>query len=601
LTANFNVPPGGCSPLNAAFFNLSFGAVDYSWDFGDGTTSQNTNPTHGYTLGGTVSETYDIVLTATSSFGCTATAQNSITISPNPTVDLEITASEGCYPVVVTFANNSTDATGYQWIYGDGLQGNTAAPEHQYTYFNNSNGPVTFNVTLIGTNPTGCIAQDQVTVTVPAEVQANFQQPPNGCGPLSVNFFNTSSGAASVLWDFGDGNTSTLFNPVHVFENTTTGDLTFNVELTIESSTGCEQSISQQLTVFATPDAQFAATPESQTFPASTVDIANTTTGGQLSYTWNMGDGTILTSPDPLSHTYATWGTYVIMLNVTNGFCSDVATQVVTIIPPQPIADFDVSATGCVPLTVNFNNNSLFGETFFWQFGDGATATATSPIYTYTEPGTYTITLTVTGVNGQGMDIETIENAIVVHPVATAAFIVTPEEVFIPNQQIETLNLSQDATSYVWNFGDGIFSTEFEPTHTYAQQGFYDVTLIAYNQFGCPDTMKLFDAVHALEDGFLEFPNAFRPSQSEGNGGGYLPTQLTNDIFFPVHRGVEEYTLWIYNRWGELLFETNDVNVGWDGWYRGLCGKQDVYVWRAKARFTNGKEVILSGDLTLLR
>jgi len=600
LTAGFNGPAGGCSPLDANFFNLSFGAVSYQWDFGDGTGSQSTNPTHGYALNGTVSETYTVTLTATSTFGCTAIATNSIAINPNPTVDVEIEAATGCYPIEVTFENNSVDATSFQWIYGDGLLGNTSSPIHLYTYFNNSAGPITFTATLIGSNSFGCTAQDQVSVPVPGQVSANFQQPPNGCGPLSVNFLNNSVGAASVLWDFGDGQTSTQLNPVHVFENTTNNDTTYHVTLTIESSTGCTQTITQQLTVFATPDAQFAATPESQVFPATTVDIANNTTGGQLNYTWNMGDGTVLTSDNPQSHTYASWGTYVIVLNVTNGFCSDVATQVVTIVPPQPVGDFIVSATGCVPLTVTFENTSQFGETFFWQFGDGATATATSPIYTYTQPGTYTVTLTVTGVNGQGTDVHIVQDAVVVHPVATAAFVVTPGQVFIPNQQIETLNLSEDATSYLWNFGDGIFSTEFEPAHTYTEQGFYDLTLIAYNQFGCPDTMKLFDAVHALEDGFLEFPNAFRPSQTGGNGGSYLPTQLTNDIFFPVHRGVEEYTLWIYNRWGELLFESNDVNVGWDGWYRGLCGKQDVYVWRAKARFTNGKEVILSGDLTLL-
>jgi gliding motility-associated-like protein len=312
-----------------------------------------------------------------------------------------------------------------------------------------------------------------------------------------------------------------------------------------------------------------------------------------------MDDGTELIEEEPGSHTYGEWGTYTIRLIGANSYCSDTAYRTVVINPPVPVANFTGPAQGCVPLTVQFENLSQYAAISNWQFGDGGQANATNPVYTYYTPGTYTVTLTVTGFNGS-TDVMTLEQIIVVYPNAQAAFTVTPNEISIPSQPVYYLNLSENATTYTWDFGDDTYSNEVSPIHYYTAEGLYTITLIANNQYNCPDTMLLYDAVYAKKGGLIDFPNAFSPDPTGTNGGAYNPNSYDNDVFFPIHSGVTEYQLLIFNKWGELLYESKDVNKGWDGYYRGQLCKQDVYVWKVRARFVDGQRFEQAGDVTLI-
>jgi len=189
----------------------------------------------------------------------------------------------------------------------------------------------------------------------------------------------------------------------------------------------------------------------------------------------------------------------------------------------------------------------------------------------------------------------------VVYPRANAYFVLQPEEVVVPSQPLFTYNLSSNASTYLWDFGDGVTSTEMNPVHYYQSAGEFDVQLIANNPWNCPDTFLLPSAVTAIRAGDIAFPNAFTPGNSGPTDGVYDPASFENDFFFPIYSGVEDYHLQVFNRWGELVFETFDVKKGWDGWYRGYPAKQDVYAWKAYARFSNGEETMLKGDVTLLR
>jgi gliding motility-associated-like protein len=177
---------------------------------------------------------------------------------------------------------------------------------------------------------------------------------------------------------------------------------------------------------------------------------------------------------------------------------------------------------------------------------------------------------------------------------------VTPNEVNVPGEPVYCLNLSQFATSYSWFFGDGNTSVEENPLHYYQAEGEYSIMLVAENQYGCPDTMQLPDVVTAKASGMIDFPNAFTPNPTGGSNGIYDTRSFDNDVFFPIHNGVDEYQLQIFNKWGEMLFESNDVNRGWDGYYRGELAKQDVYVWKVRAKFIDGQHAELSGDVTLI-
>jgi gliding motility-associated-like protein len=270
----------------------------------------------------------------------------------------------------------------------------------------------------------------------------------------------------------------------------------------------------------------------------------------------------------------------------------------VEILAPPPVADFEGGGNGCAPVTIAFENLSQYGTNYLWNFGDGGVSMNEEPVYTYYIPGTYTVSLLVTGPGGN--EIAVHDTVVHVYPNATAYFTANPE-VVNTGDPVYFYNLSNQADEFTWIFGDGNTSTENSPIHVYQSVGTFDVTLIANNEYNCPDTLTVDDAVLVDIGGYIGFPNAFTPDPAGSSGGAYDPTRLNNDVFFPVFAGVDEYQLQIYNRWGELLYESQDVNVGWDGYYRGQLAPQGVYVWRAQVTFTDGKQVIRAGDLTLLR
>jgi hypothetical protein len=157
------------------------------------------------------------------------------------------------------------------------------------------------------------------------------------------------------------------------------------------------------------------------------------------------------------------------------------------------------------------------------------------------------------------------------------------------SQTINFINQSSGAVSYSWNFGDGGTSIAINPHHHFPTLGIYNVTLITTNQFGCTDTFR----IQTIGEGDIKFPNAFTPNPNGPNGGGYNPFNLDNDVFFPFASGIDEFHM--------MIFETFDIDIGWDGYYRGKLCQQDVYVWKAYAKFIDERTVNKVGDVTLLR
>jgi len=274
----------------------------------------------------------------------------------------------------------------------------------------------------------------------------------------------------------------------------------------------------------------------------------------------------------------------------------------VIIEPPLPIAEFDTLVDECAPITIQFFSKSEYAETFLWEFGDGATSTAENPLYTYQFPGVYTVKLTVTGPGGQ-IDSKEILNAIRINPQPLANFVNTPDEVNIPLEPVTFINYSQYADGYLWNFGDGNTSEDDSPQYQYGEAGEFYPWLVAYTNLGCSDTAYSVVPVRAIETGVLQVPNAFTPNPNGPNDGMFDPRAFDNQIFFPILSGVSSsnFTLSVFNRWGELLFETHDVNQGWDGYYRGNMCVQEVYVWKVRGEYANGERFTKVGDVTLIQ
>jgi gliding motility-associated-like protein len=600
VTAAFVADSLGCSPFHPHFVNVSSGATSYYWAFGDGGGSVIASPTHAYVNEGLNDSTYYPMLVATSAFGCVDTANTAVTVHPAPIAQFTADPSTGCPPLPVDLQDLTIGASTMHWSFGDGTSQNGAPGNVSHTYDDPTTEPVQYDVQLVATSFFGCTDTAVAAVHVYPQVHAQFDLPAEACAPAVLDLVDGSTGAIQTIWTMGDGVTLVGSQVSHTYMNPGMSDVQYTAILTATSAYGCTSTAQHTIVVHPTPDAAFLATPFTQTWPNATVDITNSTPQGTWNYAWAFGDNSTTDVEDPGSHTYGTWGTYTISLMVSTGLCIDTVSQQVTIDPPLPSVGFIGSGEGCGPLTVSFTNTSVLALGYLWDFGDGGTSGLTDPTYTYYTPGTYSVSLTAFGTGGTAASLVKVDS-IVVHPSATAYFTLQPAQVVAPSQPLFTYNLSGNATAYVWDFGDGTFSNEADPVHYYQSAGDFDVSLVANNIWNCPDTFSIAGAVTAIASGEMTFPNAFTPGNSGPGDGLYDPVGYDNNIFHPMSSGVEDYHLQIFNRWGELLFETNDIHQGWDGYYRGQPAKQDVYVWKAYARFSSGDEKRLAGDVTLLR
>jgi gliding motility-associated-like protein len=224
---------------------------------------------------------------------------------------------------------------------------------------------------------------------------------------------------------------------------------------------------------------------------------------------------------------------------------------------------------------------------------------------TFTDPGQYRVTLQVTG-DGGVRDSSSADDYVRVYEQPRSDFTFSPPQVFIPTDPIICTNFSKgENLSFIWDFGDGTTSNARNPEHYYLEEGLYTITLIAKND-NCSDTAVALSPVEAKPTGDVRVPNAFSPSETEiGSDGGVRKSNTgdgINDAFFPKVTGeLKDYEFLVFNKWGEMLFRTRERDIGWTGWYRHEPCQQDVYVYKVKALKIDNSEVVLVGDITLLR
>lgn len=597
VQAGFTSDTTGCSPLTVTFQNLSTGGSSFVWDFGTGTTSNSVGPTHTF-ITQNVPSTYVTRLWATSIYGCTDSVQVNITVNPSAVASFNPSTLQGCSPIQIDFNNSSSNYNTLMWDFGDGNFSNSASAVVSHNYINNYNVSQVNTVEIIAANSYGCNDTASVQVEIFPEIEVEFVVDSIGCSPHYVQYNNNSQGAMSYMWDLGNGVISPQANPDETYINNTGNTQSIPVQLIGTSGYGCADTASRTLTIYPQPVATFVASPAVQSFPNTTVDVINNTVG-QWSYYWNFANQGTSNLENPPTFDFLQPGEYDITLKISNPYCSDTVTERVIILPPPPVSDFTGSGEGCAPVTVNFTNSSLYGDTYLWDFGDGNTSVQEDPTYTYFVPGTYTVSLTVTGLNGS--QTKTIVDMVKVYPNAVANFDFQPLQVASRGDKTYFYNQSANASSFLWIFGDGGESTDENPIYQYTTVGEFPITLIANNQYNCPDTITNPTYITVKADGRVTFPNAFVPNPSGPGGGVYNSGILDNSIFYPQTAGVEQYHLVIYNRWGEVVFETFELSVGWDGYYRGELSAQDVYVWKAEVQLANGEQKVYAGDVTLIQ
>ena len=305
---------------------------------------------------------------------------------------------------------------------------------------------------------------------------------------------------------------------------------------------------------------------------------------------WDLGviDGVAFDSPVGTS-------TYTVTASQCNGECIATDQVDVTVHPTPVIAFMGDDLYGCEPHTVNFTNQSTEQFDCVWDFGDGNIVQDCGPVSnTYELAGLYDVTLTVTSQEGCTAT-DTYNSYVEVVPYPVAAFTYSPTELDILDTEVDFTNESLYADTYTWSFGDFTAeSNETDPTHIYpdATGGSYTVTLLASSNAGCSDQAT---AIITIDDVLIYYvPNIFTP---DGNS--------VNNEFFPVFSAglnIYDYHLLIFNRWGEIVFESYNPGVGWDGTYGGTLVDDGVYVWQIEFGETmSDKRYKERGHVTVLK
>jgi gliding motility-associated-like protein len=266
-------------------------------------------------------------------------------------------------------------------------------------------------------------------------------------------------------------------------------------------------------------------------------------------------------------------------------------------VSPLPVMIFTGPAQGCEPLIVEFTNTTAtVGQNCIWTFGTGATATGSIASYTYQYAGTYDVGLTVTSAEGcVASDLAVDYVQVTSTPVA--AFAYTPQITDVSDTEVEFTNNSIDADYYEWSFGDAsMLNNEENPIHNYPDvAGQYHITLLATNNNGlCTDSAEAYITINDLLIYYV--PNAFTP---DGDAFNNTFTPVFTSGFDPYN-----YHLTVFNRWGEIIFESYNAAIGWDGTYPNggeLC-QDGVYVWRIEFKETKSdKRIAEQGHVALLK
>jgi PKD repeat protein len=407
-----------------------------------------------------------------------------------PVSDFTQNSTGGGVGTTIQFNDSSSNfPTSWLWNFGDGSTSSSQNPTHQYTTCG------TFTVTLRATNSAGSNTATK-TGLITINPIANFTgTPTTGPYPLSVTFTSNSLGnSLSYAWFFSDGTTSTSQNPVHVFQ--TAG--TYNVALSVLSG-GVTDTMTKNgyITVgTSTPVAAFSGTPTSGSSPLS-VQFTDQSTGYPTSWAWTFGDGATSTSQNP-SHTYSSAGTYTVTLTATNSAGSDTETKTnyITVTPGivTPVAAFSANPTaGLPPMSVKFTDTSTNSPTsWLWTFGDGQTSTQQSPVHRYSSTGLYTVSLRAT--NSAGSNTTTKTGYInVTNSLTPPITKFTETDLFSEYPKTVQFNDTSTGTPTAWNwsFGDGTYSTQQNPVHTYSNAGSYDISLNASNAAGYKVNTKI--------------------------------------------------------------------------------------------------------------
>ncbi len=585
---------GYCSGnLNVQFINNSYGGTNYAWDFGDPTTTTDVStafaPSYNYPDTGT----YIARMIVNPGWPCTDTAYIEINLHDELITNITNTDSlclqNNQYDFVAT--TNRTSDVSYSWNFGNNASPTNAVNDNASTHFTTEGQ----HRVILTTSHGLCENKDTVHVVVIPQPKADFNVPSNyKCEGLEVTFINNTSNATIHLWDFGVNNeTSTVRNPT--FEFPAPG--TYNVSYYASSTPLCIDSSKLTITVNEELEVSFTQSPN-QCIIDNSFDFIGTVSGPPSAvyyYTFHSGTSTpTINGKDALNIEYETTGWHNVTLTGQFENCTKTDTSRVFIYASPTIGFGLQNGLQCAPFIANFINYSTADSPMFfeWNFGDGSTSNETNPSYVYENSGSYPVTLSVKTEDGC---IDTLYltqvDLINIHPKPIADFKVDRNEVDICNSLVSFTNTSVGEEKYLYNFDElNSTSTLENPQYLFSEGGDHFITLIVTSDQGCTDTTmnKVF-----VEPFSVFIPNSFTPDNNEFNST------------FSAEMWLEPSTweLKIFNRWGEMVYESFDYTSKWDGTYNGSYVPSGTYSYLVKYKpcTIENESIEIKGHVTVLR
>ncbi len=441
------------------------------------------------------------------------------------------------------------------------------------------------NYTVYAQDVNGCSANEQVTIVGPTPVQVAANGSTTICIGQSTPLTSLASGGVgnyTYAWDNGGGTQNISVTPA--------SSQAYCVVAT--DGNGCSSppacvnvNLNPPLSVIALSDQSICEGDN-----ASINAVGSGGNGGPYTYTWDQGVGTgqIQTVSPAFTTTYT--------VSVSDGCTTPNATASVTI-TVNTIPNISFSADnfdGCAPVAVNFSENNVpAGSSCLWSFGDGGASTDCSNVnYSFENPGCWDVILQITTPEGC-QSTSTVTDYICVYDYPDPDFVFDPQPTTILEPTINFTNMTTGATDYTWTFDTGGVqdqSTATHPSYAFGDVGTFEVCLDALSFEGCP--AQTCDSVTILEEFIVYVPNAFTPDGDE-----------VNNEFMPIISGIipDSYEFMVFNRWGELIFQSQIVGSGWDGTYNNVMSQEDVYVWKLKVEDQTGDAHEYIGHVTLLR
>ena len=600
LTSTVNVNNATCSQCNgAASVTVTGGTTPYSYSwFGLG-NAPSSNINSALCPGVTPYQVVD-------ANGCVIDATANIIDEASPVIDsitfvepLCFNSNTGSATVYASGGTISTSYT-YQWNdpAGQASQTAVALPDGLYcVQVSDDNGCLVSQCTNV-TEPTQLIAIPDITRTIcygdSTQIWASGQ---GGTAPYTINWANPSlSGPGPIV---------------------VTPTLTTSYCFTVTDANGCNTG-NACVTITVTPPLALTISPDVDICDGDAIDVVAVASGGDTltnpyTFSWfdDSGAGVASTqsgntSTINVNPTQPT--TYTVVLS--DG-CSinDSASTTISINPNPQALLAAVDSSGCAPFTAQFVANSDIGVSFEFDVDCDGTPEYSGPNntfnYTYTTPGTYDVCLVVTSADGCFTAVNK-PALITAYDLPVANFGATPQETSILSPSIEFTDYSVGGYIYNWDFGDGtsisgvgdsVLSGDTinigimsDPTHLYSDTGYFDITLTLTNEFGCQSVYT--QTIYIEGDYILFAPSAFTPN----NDG-------KNDVFFPKGIGIDplNYDFYVFNRWGELIFESHNKDIGWDGTHKGKLVQIDAYVWLVRTRDDKDEPHEYIGHVTVVR